>query len=110
MVTIHEGKYVKVDSIELDLCLSIKQGYEQYIPEWFERKIDAEVAFQKHLTELGFEIVQLRTYHQEYFFESFNTATGTDKLLVYIFYFSNFLQLYCRIVSISQPILERNTT
>ncbi len=53
------------------------QGYEKYIPEWFEQKEEVDIAFKRNLTEIGFEIVQLRPFQQEYFFESVNTVSGT---------------------------------
>jgi len=48
------------------------KGYENYIPEWFEQKEDSETAFRRNLTEIGYEILQLRPYRQEYDFESVN--------------------------------------
>ncbi len=76
MVKIHEGK-LHIYSFTWVCKMFGMQGYEKYIPEWFEQKEEVDIAFKRNLTEIGFEIVQLRPFQQEYFFESVNTVSGT---------------------------------
>lgn len=63
------------------MTLFFLQGYENYVPEWFEQKEDSEIAFKRNLTQLGYEIVQLEPHVQEYYFDNVNTVAGILDLM-----------------------------